>query len=109
MSVAAQHGGGFDARLGRVEEGAQSLEGFGGLMESLAVPGRDRVGVGGAGDHELAVYLGGEILQAAGHLAGVAQASQTVERAGGTEEVADLFADVSRLFEPGPCGGKAAD
>ncbi len=31
-------------------------------MESLAVSGRHRVGVGGAGDHELAVHLGGEVL-----------------------------------------------
>ena len=107
-SVTSQHGGGFDARLGRIEIGAQSLEGFGDLMESLAVSGRNRVGVGGAGSHELAVDLGGEFIQAAGHLAGLAQAGQAVERAGGIDEVADLFAEVGRLFEPGPGGGKVA-
>ena len=30
-------------------------------MESLVVCGRHRVGVGGAGHHELAVYLVGEV------------------------------------------------
>ena len=90
-SAASQHGGGFDARLGRVKKGAQFLEGFGDRMKSLAVSGRDRVGVGGAGRHELAVHLGGEVRQAAGRLVGLAQAGQAVQRAGGTEEVADLF------------------
>jgi hypothetical protein len=61
-SATSQHGGGFDARLGRVEESAQFLEGLGDLMESLAVAGRYRVGIGGAGGHELAVHLGGEVL-----------------------------------------------
>jgi hypothetical protein len=75
-------------------------------MESLAVSGRHRVGVGGAGGHEFAVHLGGEVLQAVGDLAGAAEAGQAVERAGGADEVADLFADVGRLFEPGPGGGK---
>lgn len=77
-------------------------------MESLAVPGRLSVGIGGAGHHELAVHLGGEVLQAAGYLAGVAQAGQAVEGAGGTDEVADLLAEAGRLFEPGPGGGKVA-
>ena len=31
-----------------------------------------------------------------------------MERAGGTDEVADLFAEVGRLFEPGPGGGQVA-
>ncbi len=31
-----------------------------------------------------------------------------MERAGGTDEVADLFAEVGRLLEPGPGGGKVA-
>jgi hypothetical protein len=60
-SGAPRHGGGFDAGLGRVEVGAQCLEGLGDLMEGLAVVGRHRVGVGGAGSHELAVDLGGEV------------------------------------------------
>ena len=38
----------------------------------------------------------------------MAQAGQAVQRAGGTDEVSDLFAEVGRLFEPGPGGGKVA-
>jgi hypothetical protein len=41
-------------------------------MEALAVFGGHRVRVGGADRDELAVYLGGEVIQAAGHVAGVA-------------------------------------
>jgi hypothetical protein len=36
----------------------------------------------------------------------VAKAGQAVQRAGGTDEVADPFAEACRLFEPGPGGGK---
>ena len=61
-SATSRHGGGFDARLGRVEDGAQSLEGFGDLMESLAVSGCHPVGIGGAGHDELAVDLCREVL-----------------------------------------------
>ena len=75
-------------------------------MESLAVSDRYRAGVGGAGRHEFAVHLGGEVRQAAGHLAGAAQAGQAVQRGGGAGEVADLFAEVGRLFEAGPGGGE---
>jgi hypothetical protein len=94
-----RHRGGFDTRLGRVEDGAQSLEGFGDFTESLAVSGRHRVGIGGPSDHELAVDLVGELLQADGHLAGLGQAGQVMERAGGTDEVADLLAEVGCLFQ----------
>ena len=84
-SATSQHGGGFDACLGRLEVGTQPLKGLGDLMESLAVAGRRSVGIGGAGHHELAVHLGGEVMQAAVYLAGVAQAGQAVEGAGGTD------------------------
>jgi len=107
-SAPSQHGSGFDARLGRIEEGAQSLEGCGDLMERLAVSGRHRVGIGGAGRHELAVHLRGEVMQAAGHLGGPAEAGQAVRRASSPDEVGDVFAEVSRLFELGPGGGKVA-
>jgi len=43
-----------------------------------------------------------------GYLAGVAQAGQAVEGAGGIDEVADLLAEVGRLLEPGPGGGQVA-
>jgi len=77
-------------------------------MQGLAVPGCHRAGVGGAGRHELAVDLGGKFMQAAGHLGGLAEPGQAVQRASSPDEVADLFAVVGRLFQPGPGGGEVA-
>lgn len=60
------------------------------------------------GHHELAIDLGGEVVQAGGHTPGLSQAGQAVKGAGGTDEMADLLAEVGCLLEPGSGGGKVA-
>ncbi len=103
---ASQNDGGLGARLGGVEESAQVLEFTGDLAEGFAVPVRGGSGVGGAGGHQIAVDLGGQRGEARGHVAGMAEAGQGVQRARGTDEVTSLLAEISRGLELAARGGE---
>lgn len=74
MAGPSKQNGGLSARLGGVQHRAHVLELSGDLAERLAVPGRERAGVGSARGHQVTVDLGGQLGQAASYVAGTAEA-----------------------------------
>jgi len=79
--------------------GTEVFELGGDLVERGAVCGRDGDDVGGASRRQVTVYIVDQSGQTGGHVSGPAEAGQAVQGAAGPDQVADLFAELGRLFE----------
>jgi hypothetical protein len=108
LSGPGQQDGGFGTGFRGVKDRAEILEVADDLAERLAVPGGEGAGVGGASGHQVAVDLSSQSGEAGGHLAGMAETGQAVQRADSADDVTDLLAKIGRRLKLPAGGGEVA-